>query len=106
MITWLVVIAVGAGSFALRAVPILGSADWMRSRRVEQLMAHAGTAAIAAISVSAVEHAATGVDGAIAPGAASAVALVMSVRGAPMWRVLLGGATAYGVLLALLSLAG
>jgi branched-subunit amino acid transport protein len=105
MTTWLVVLAVGAGSYAFRALPFFVPGRWRESPAVERTLAHAGTAALAALVASGLRH---GVDTGHGAGflVAGAVAVVVAVRGGSMPRVLLAGALAYAVIATLTAAVG
>jgi branched-subunit amino acid transport protein len=91
--TWVVILAVGAGSFAFRLGPLLVFERVSLTERGDRVIRHAGTAAITALIVVTTKHSATG--GAVIPTLlAVAAALVLAARGASMMRLLLfGGAT-------------
>ena len=72
---WLVVLAVGAGSYLLRSVPLFVLGRVRPSARLERGLARAGTAALTALTASAV------VD------AVSSARLVPSFRRATMPKV-------------------
>jgi len=98
MRTWLAVLAVGAGSYAFRALPMLVLARGPVSPTFERTVRHAGVAAVTALLVGSVRHAAEGgepaaVLGAVAAGSAAAL------RGASALVVLAVGALAYGAAL-------
>jgi branched-subunit amino acid transport protein len=90
---WIVILAVGLGSFLFRVVPMLALARVTSSATVERWIRHAGTAAVTALIAVSTRHGATG--RATGPTlAAVGVAAVVAARGAPMGRLLLlGGAT-------------
>ena len=91
--TWVVILAVGAGSFVFRLGPLLVFERISLSERGDRVIRHAGTAAITALIVVTTRHSATG--GAVIPTIlAVAAAIVLAVRGASMVRLLVfGGAT-------------
>lgn len=62
MTTWLVILAVGAGSLVLRAGPLLALRSAQLSARADRTIRHAGLAAIAALTATAARHAADGPD--------------------------------------------
>jgi branched-subunit amino acid transport protein len=97
MSTWLVILAVGAGSFILRAGPLLVGGRWTRTPWVERAMPRAGTAATAALAVSALTRNAAPLDHTLALGVAGALALAFAVRGTTMLRVLVVGAASYAL---------
>jgi branched-subunit amino acid transport protein len=100
MTTWLVIVAVGAGSYVMRALPVMLSARWTGTPRVERTIAHAGTAALAALIAGGFQRAATTPTDIAAVVLAAAVALYIAVRGGSMARILLTGGLAYGIALA------
>jgi len=97
--TWAVIVAVGLGSYALRALPLLLDGRWSGSARFERAIAHAGTAGLAALVAGGLRHSATSPAEALALAVAVAVGVVVAVRGGVMVRVLLAGGVAYGVVL-------
>jgi branched-subunit amino acid transport protein len=99
MTTWLVIAAVGAGSYVTRALPVLLGARWTNTPRVERTIACAGTAALAALIASGFRRAATTPADSAAVVLAAAVALYIALRGGSMARILLLGGLAYGVAL-------
>jgi len=96
--TWAVILAVGLGSYVLRAMPLLLGPRWPRSQRFDNIVAHAGTAALAALIVGGLRRSATSTDELVATGAAVAAALTIAVRGGSMARVLLAGGAAFAVM--------
>lgn len=94
--TWIVIVSVGIGSYALRALPIFAGGRLLASPPVERLIAHAGTAALAALIATGLRSGAVGGDAAPALVAATA-ALVVAIRGASMLRVLFAGAGGFAV---------
>jgi branched-subunit amino acid transport protein len=102
--TWLVMTAVGVGSYVLRAAPVVLDARWLRSRRVEQAIAHAGTAALAALIAVGLRRSATSPTDTMTVGVAAATAALVAVRGAKLHKVLLAGAVAHAAVLGALRL--
>lgn len=92
--TWVVVLAVGLGSFAFRLGPLLLFERVSLSERGDRVIRHAGIAAITAlIAVSTRQHA-TG--DAVAPTIlAVSAAIVLAARGASMVRLLICGGGIY-----------
>jgi branched-subunit amino acid transport protein len=94
--SWATVIAVGVGTFALKAVGPVGVADRQLPKRVADLLAMVGPAILAALVVS--ETFAHGrslvVDARIAGVGAGALAAILR---APFWVVVLVGALATAV---------
>ena len=97
--TWLVILAVGAGSFLFRVAPLLLLGRVPLGPRAEGAVRHAGLAAITALVVVGTRQVATGT--ATVPAlAAVLVGVVASARRASMVRLLVyGGATYAGALL-------
>ena len=91
--TWLVILAVGAGSFVLRLGPLLVFERISLTERGDRVIRHAGTAAVTALIAVTTKHSATG-DAVIPTLLAIAVAAVFAARGSSMVRLLVfGGAT-------------
>jgi branched-subunit amino acid transport protein len=99
MTTWLVIIAVGAGSYVFRALPVLVDARWLRSARFEQTVGYAGTAALAALIATGFRGSATSLTTGIAVAAAAAVAVGVAVRSRSMYGIMLAGASAYAAIM-------
>jgi branched-subunit amino acid transport protein len=96
--TWWVIVAVGAGSFVLRAAPLLVFERIPVPPRLERMIRHAATAVITSIIVSSSRQAALG--GAMIPTlAAIAVGLAMATRQASMLRIVAAGGAAYTAVL-------
>ena len=96
---WVVLLAVGLGSFAFRLAPLLLFHRINLSERGDRVIRDAGTAAITAlIALSARQSATTG---SVVPVlAAMAVAVVLAARGASMFLLLVfGGATYAGAVI-------
>jgi branched-subunit amino acid transport protein len=53
MTTWIAVLAVGLGSYVMRVGPLLLRDRFVPSARVDEVIRHAGTAAVMALLVSA-----------------------------------------------------
>ena len=77
MSTWIAIIAVGAISFALRAVPLAVLGRVSISDGTDRMLRHAGTAAQTALLVGAVQHGA-GSGSSVAAIAATTVSLVVA----------------------------
>jgi branched-subunit amino acid transport protein len=92
MSMWMVMIAVGAGSFAFRLGPQLLFEHATMSARTDRVIRHAGIAAITALIVVSTKQAATG--RATVPALlAVATAAVLGARGGSILRLLgMGGA--------------
>lgn len=94
--TWLVMIAVGLGSFAFRVGPLLMFERVSIGERGNRLIRHAGTAALTALIAVSARHSATG--RATVPALlAIVVAIVLAARGGSMLRLLLWGGGTYAL---------
>jgi len=92
--TWIVILAVGAGSFVFRLSPLLVFERTALGPRGDLVIRNAGTAAITALIVAATKHSASG--SAVVPTLlAIAVATVLAARGAAMIRLLIFGGGIY-----------
>ena len=101
--TWVVIVAVGLGSFLLRLGPLLVLQRVSLPARGDRAIRHAGTAAIAALIVVATKHGATG-GGALPTVVAVAVAGVLAARGASMLRLLAVGGGIYACIVVVMSM--
>ncbi len=95
MTTWLVILAVGAGSYLLRVLPIVLDGRGVSSPRFARTLGHAGTAALAALVAVGFRGAATSPPDAVATVLAAAGALVVALLGGSMLRVLLAGTAVF-----------
>lgn len=96
VMTWIVVLAVGAGSFLFRVGPLLAFQRVSFSARAERLIRYAGTAALTALIAVSTRRTAVGT--ATVPAVlAVALGVVLAARGASMARVLLAGGALYAV---------
>ena len=96
MMTWVVILAVGVGSYLFRVGPQLLLERTSLSANGDQLIRNAGTAALTALIVAATKQSATG--NALVPTVlAVAVAALLAARGQSMLRVLLGGGAVYAL---------
>src|SRR5262245_34958573 len=94
--TWIVILAVGLGSYLLRVGPQLLFERTSLSAGSDQLIRHAGTAALTALIVVSTKQSASG--NALVPTLlAVAVAGVVAVRGGSMLRLLACGAGVYEI---------
>jgi branched-subunit amino acid transport protein len=93
-VTWLVVLAVGAGSFLFRVAPLLVLPRIPFGERADRVVRHAGTAAITALIAVSTRHGATG-SATVPTVLAVAVGVVLAARGASMLRLLAGGGGVY-----------
>jgi branched-subunit amino acid transport protein len=102
MTTWIVVLAVGLGSFLFRAVPLSLAGRLDESERFDRLIRRAGVATLTALLVTSADHGAqAGNDVALA--AALAVGFVLGLRGGSMLRVVLAGSATYAIGVGLLA---
>jgi branched-subunit amino acid transport protein len=93
-VTWVVIVAVGLGSFAFRLGPLLLLRRVSLSERADRLVRQAGTSAIVALIVVAARNEAVG-DAVWPTLLAVAVGTVLATRGASMVRILGCGGAAY-----------
>jgi branched-subunit amino acid transport protein len=102
MSAWLVIVAVGAGSFLFRAAPLLVLQRAKLSPSVDRSIRHAGLAAIAALIATSARHAAHG--SSVAPALlAVAAGVVLGARRASMLRITLVGGGLYAAALAVVT---
>jgi branched-subunit amino acid transport protein len=101
--TWLVMLAVGAGSYVFRVGPLFLLQRIAPSERASRLIRNAGTAVITALIVVAAKGNATGT-ATVPTLLAMAVAVVLAARGASMMRLLAGGGSAYVLTMVISSL--
>ena len=97
MSTWIAVLGVGLGSFALRFAPMVLGARVTESDAVQRSADLAGTAALAALVATALRFHSTGAGPGelVAVAAATAVGAALAHRGRPMPVVLIAGMAAY-----------
>jgi branched-subunit amino acid transport protein len=96
MTTWIVMLAVGVGSYAFRVGPQLLFERTPLSANGDQVIRHAGTAALTALIVVSTRQSASG--NALVPTLlAVAVAAVLAARGGPMLRLLACGGGVYAL---------
>ena len=96
MMTWLVLLAVGVGSYGLRVGPLLLLERTRPSPAFERAIRHGGIAAIAALialSTQGVVASGDAVPALLAVGAGA----VLAARGVPMLRLLLAGGALYAL---------
>lgn len=93
MSTWIAVLAVGAGSYLFRAVPLFSTWFAAPPAAVERVLQHAGTASLSALAVLAVRHQTVGAGAAntAATAAAMATGAAVAWRRAPMYAVVAAG---------------
>jgi len=92
--TWIVVLAVGVGSFVFRLGPLLVLQRRPLNDTGDRLIRHAGAAAISALIALSTKHSAAG--GQVIPTVlAMAVAIVLAARQASMIRLVLCGGSIY-----------
>ena len=104
--TWIVIVAVGVGSYVLRVLPLFVGGKYLASPRAERIIAHAGTAALAALIATGLDRSADSATGFAPTWASGAAALAVAVRGGSMQRVLGAGAVAYAAMWAAMTLVG
>lgn len=99
MTTAIVVALVGAGSFALRFVPLVVGGRFVQSTRFEQLAGFAIVGALAALIVTAVSNqpSDTPTGGPLAAAVAMAAGAVVAKRGAALHAVVAAGVAAHWV---------
>ena len=88
--TWVVILAVGLGSFVFRLGPLLLFQRISLSERGDQVIRDAGTAAITALIVVSTRQGATG-NATVPTVLAVGVGVVLAARGASMLRLLVCG---------------
>jgi hypothetical protein len=94
--TWLVVLAVGAGSYLLRLGPLLLLERARPSEGLERGIRHGGLAAVAALVALSTRDAATS-GSPVGALAAVGVAVVLAARKAPMHHLLAAGGAVYAL---------
>jgi branched-subunit amino acid transport protein len=104
--TWVVMIAVGIGSYLLRVLPLFVGGRYLGSPRAERIIAQAGTAALTALIASGLHHSASSSTDFAPTWLSAAAALAVAVRGGSMQRVLAAGAIAYAAVWAAMALIG
>ena len=92
--TWVVILAVGLGSYVFRLGPLLLLERVSLSERGDRVIRDAGTAAITALIVAASKQSASG-SAALPTVLAVAMAIVLAARGASMLRLLVFGGAIY-----------
>ena len=101
--TWVVIIAVGIGSYLLRVLPIFVGGKYLTSPRAERIIANAGAAALAALIVTGLHRSAATATDTVPTWISGVAALGVAVKGGSMQRVLAAGAIAYAAAWALMS---
>jgi branched-subunit amino acid transport protein len=97
MSAWIAVLAVGVGSLIFRIVPLAFADRLVGMARLDRVLRHAGTAAVAAMAASSLDRAAT-VTYVPALVVAVAVGLWLTLRGKSMLTVVAVGLALYVVL--------
>jgi len=92
--SWVVIIAVGVGSFAFRLAPLLVFQRVELSERGDRMIRDAGTAAIAALIALSARQSATG-HATLPTLLAMAAAIVLAARGASIFLLLVCGGAIY-----------
>jgi len=105
-VTWVVIIAVGIGSYLLRVLPLFVGSKYLTSPRAERIIANAGAAALAALIITGFQRSAATSTDVIPTWVCAAAALAAAVKGWSMQRVLLVGAVTYAAMWALMSVIG
>jgi branched-subunit amino acid transport protein len=93
-VTWVVVLAIGAGSFVFRLGPLLLLQRISLTERADRAIRHAGTAAITALIVVSTKSGATGT-ATIPTLLAVAAGVVLAARGVSMLRLVVYGGAIY-----------
>jgi branched-subunit amino acid transport protein len=101
--TWVVIIAVGVGSYVLRVLPLFVGGRFLSSPRAERIIAQAGTAALAALIASGLDRSAATSTDVVPTWVCAAAALVVAIRGGSMLRVLAAAAITYAAVWAAMS---
>lgn len=86
---WLVILAVGLGSYAMRAVPLFTIGRLAPSERTARAIERAGAAALVALATTSVAGTAAG--GSLASVLAIVAGGIMAIRGATLSRVVATG---------------
>lgn len=97
MTMWLAIVLVGAGTFVLRAAPMVGARRLEMSEQAQEALGHAASGAMAALLVMSVAHLSDGAapSGILAALPAVAVALVLGHRGRPLPLIVVAGLAVY-----------
>lgn len=93
--TWLVMLAVGVGSYVLRALPVFAGERVLASPAVERIIGYAGTAALAALVTTGLRAVPDSTGQGLLTLAVGAAALTIAVRRGSMLRVLFAGTCVY-----------
>ncbi len=102
---WVVIFAVGAGSYVFRLGPLLLLERVSLSERSDRVIRYAGISAITALIATSSRQHATGT--AVVPTVlALAAAIALAARGAPMMLLLAGGGGIYAATVVGMHLAG
>ena len=104
--TWMVIVAVGVGSYLLRVLPLFVGARYLGSPRAERVIGHAGTAALAALIATGLDRSAGSATDFAPTWLCAAAALIVAVKGGSMQRVMAAGAITYAAAWAAMSLIG
>jgi branched-subunit amino acid transport protein len=106
MNVWIAVVLVGAGSYALRALPLFSARCRSLSAHTTATLERAGFASLAALAAGAARHQTMGVpsSAALAGGAALLVGGAVALRGRPLYVVAASGVGVHLVATALLTL--
>lgn len=101
--TWIVIVAVGLGSFAFRVGPLVLFQRISLSDCGDRVIRDAGTAALTALIVVSTKQSATG-DATGPTVLAVAGAILLAARGATMLRLLVCGAAIYASTIVLMGM--
>jgi branched-subunit amino acid transport protein len=93
--TWAVMLAVGVGSYVLRALPVFVGERVLTSPRVERVIGYAGTSALAALVTTGLRAVPDRPGQAIVTIAVGAAALTVAVLRGSMLRVLFAATCVY-----------
>jgi branched-subunit amino acid transport protein len=104
--TWIVIVAVGLGSYVLRVLPLFVGGRYLASERAERIISHAGTAALAALIVTGLDRSAGAATAVVPTWMSAAAAMAVAVKGGSMQRVLAAGAVAYAAAWGAMSVLG
>jgi branched-subunit amino acid transport protein len=105
-VSWIVIVAVGVGSYLLRVLPLFVGGKYLASPRAERIIAAAGAAALAGLIVTGLDRSAGTSTDVVPTWTCAATALAAAVMGWSMQRVLAVGAVTYAAAWALMSVLG
>jgi branched-subunit amino acid transport protein len=105
MTTWIVMIAVGAGSYLFRVGPLIALRHVALSERADRTIRHAGLAAIAALIAGTARHTSAHAP-LVAVLAALGLGALLAARRASMVRILVAGGALYALLVVVIGWSG